>query len=71
MHCLFHKKLIRIDLIVEAIGIICVGIYIKTYILAIIGYCLTNIVMSPNYPFIQHLFPLYFGEEASPTIIGL
>ena len=32
------KALIRISLIVEAIWIICVGIPIKTYILAIIGY---------------------------------
>ena len=65
------KKLIRIGLIVEFIGIICVGIPIKTYVLAIIGYCLTSIGMGPIYPSIQHLVPLYFGKEASPTIIGL
>ena len=39
------KKLIRIGLIIEFVGIICVGIPIKTYILAIIGYCLTSIGM--------------------------
>ena len=65
------KKLIRIGLIVEFIGIICVGIPIKTYILAIIGFCLISIGMGPIYPSIQHLVPLYFGKEASPTIIGL
>ena len=65
------KKLIRIGLIVEIIGIICVGIPIKTYILAIIGYCLISIGMGPIYPSIQHLVPIYFGKEASPTIIGL
>lgn len=65
------KKLIRIGLIVEIIGIICVGIPVKIYILAIIGYCLTSIGMGPIYPSIQHLVPLYFGKRASATIIGL
>ena len=65
------KKLIRIGLIVECIGIICVGIPIKTYILAIIGYCLISIGMGPIYPSIQHLAPIYFGKEASATVIGL
>ena len=65
------KKLIRIGLIIEFVGIICVGIPIKTYILAIIGYCLTSIGMGPIYPSIQHLAPIYFGKEASATIIGL
>lgn len=65
------KKLIRIGLIIEIIGIICVGIPIKTYVLAIIGYCLTSIGMGPIYPSIQHLVPILFGKDASPTIIGL
>ena len=65
------KKLIRIGLLIECIGIICVGIPIKTYILAIIGYCLTSIGMGPIYPSIQHLAPLYFGKDASATVIGL
>ena len=65
------KKLIRIGLIVECIGIICVGIPIKTYVLAIIGYCLVSIGMGPIYPSIQHLAPIYFGKEASATVIGL
>ena len=65
------KKLIRIGLIVEFVGIICVGVPIKTYILAVIGYCLTSIGMGPIYPSIQHLAPIYFGKEASATVIGL
>ena len=65
------KKLIRIGLMIEFLGIICVGIPIKTYILAVIGYCLTSIGMGPIYPSIQHLAPIYFGKEASVTIIGL
>ena len=65
------KKLIRIGLIIEFIGIIFVGIPIKTYILAVIGYCLTSIGMGPIYPSIQHLAPIYFGKEASATVIGL
>ena len=65
------KKLIRIGLIVEFVGIILVGIPVKTYILAVIGYCLTNIGMGPIYPSIQHLAPIYFGKEASATVIGL
>ena len=65
------KKLIRIGLIVEFVGIILVGIPVKTYILAVIGYCLTSIGMGPIYPSIQHLAPIYFGKEASATVIGL
>ena len=63
------KKLIRIGLLVEFIGIICVGIPIKTYILAVIGYCLASIGMGPIYPSTQLLAPLYFGKEASATVI--
>ena len=66
-----EKKLIRIGLVIEMIGIICVGIPIKTYILAAIGYCLTSIGMGPIYPSIQHLAPIYFGKDASATVIGL
>ena len=51
------KKLIRIGLLIECIGIICVGIPIKSYILAAIGYCLTSIGMGPIFPSIQHLTP--------------
>ena len=65
------KKLIRIGLLIECIGIICVGIPIKSYILAAIGYCLTSIGMGPIFPSSQHLAPLYFGKDASATVIGL
>ena len=65
------KKLIRMGLVIEFIGIIFVGIPIKTYILAIIGYCLTSIGMGPIFPSTQHLTPLYFGKEASSTVTGL
>ena len=65
------KKLIRIGLIIEFIGIICVGIPIKTYVLAIIGYCLISIGMGPIFPSTQHLTPLYFGKDASSIITGI
>ena len=65
------KKLIRIGLMIAMIGIICVGIPIKTYVLAVIGYCLTSIGMGPIFPSLQHLVPSYFGKEASSTITGL
>ena len=52
------KKLIRTGLIIEFIGIICVGIPIKTYVLAVIGYCLTSIGMGPIFPSTQHFNPL-------------
>ena len=65
------KKLIRIGLTIEFFGIILVGIPVKTYILAVIGYCLTSIGMGPIYPSIQHLAPIYFGKDASATVIGL
>ena len=65
------KKLIRIGLIVECIGIICIGIPIKTYILAIIGFSLALIGMGPIFPSNQHLSPIFFGKEASATVTGM
>lgn len=65
------KKLIRIGICIEIIGIICVGIPIKHYFLAIIGFSLALIGMGPIYPSIQHLAPIYFGKEAGATVIGL
>ena len=65
------KKLIRIGLILEFIGIICIAIPIKTYILAIIGFCLASIGMGPIFPSIEHLVPIYFGKAASPSVTSL
>ena len=55
----------------EFVGIILVGIRVKTYILAVIGFCLTNIGKRPIYPSIQNLTTLFFGKDTSATVIGL
>ena len=65
------KKLIRIGVSIETVGIILLFIPVKSPILAIIGFILLGFGMGPIYPSIQHLAPINFGKEASGTIIGL
>ena len=57
------KEVKKMYIIFTIIGVV--------FLLAIIGYCLISIGMGPIYPSIQHLAPIYFGKEASATVIGL
>ena len=65
------RKMIRIGIIVEFIGIILVILPVKTYIVAAIGFLIVGTGMGPIYPAIQHMAPTNFGEEYSAPVIGL
>lgn len=65
------KKLLRIGIGIELIGIILIGIPINSYIPAVIGFIITGIGMGPIYPSIQHLAPINYGKENSSAVIGL
>ncbi|MBQ7579752.1 MAG: MFS transporter [Clostridia bacterium] len=65
------RKMIRIGIIVEFIGIILVILPVKTYIIAAVGFLIIGTGMGPIYPAIQHMAPANFGEEYSAPVIGL
>lgn len=70
-HRLSDRKLIRIGLITEAIGILLVLIPSSQYYLAVIGFLIIGTGMGPIYPAIQHMAPANFGKKFAATVIGL
>lgn len=65
------KKLIRIGIMVELLGIILVFIPLSGYIVAAIGFFVIGTGMGPVYPAIQHMAPTNFGKRFSAAVIGL
>lgn len=65
------KKLVRLGIITELIGIVLISIPLKTYVVAIIGFLIIGIGMGPIYPSIQHLAPINFGKNHSSQVIGI
>lgn len=65
------KKMIRIGIAVEAIGILLVLIPSSGYYIAVIGFLLIGTGMGPIYPAIQHMAPNNFGRRYSASVIGL
>lgn len=65
------KRLIRIGIAVELIGILLVILPAKSYIIAAIGFVVIGTGMGPVYPAIQHMAPTNFGERYSAAVIGL
>ena len=65
------KKLIRIGIIVELIGIILVLLPIDGYIVSAIGFVVIGTGMGPIYPSIVHMAPINFDKKYSATIISL
>lgn len=65
------KKMIRIGIAVEAIGILLVLISSSGYYIAVIGFLLIGTGMGPIYPAIQHMAPNNFGRRYSASVIGL
>ncbi len=65
------KRLIRIGIAVELIGILLVILPAKSYIIAAIGFVVIGTGMGPVYPAIQHMAPTNFGEQYSAAVIGL
>lgn len=70
-HRLSDRKLIRIGLITEAIGILLVLISSSQYYLAVIGFLIIGTDMGPIYPAIQHMAPANFDKKFVAAVIGL
>ncbi len=65
------RKLIRIGLAVEAVGILLIWIPGSQYYTAMIGFLMIGTGMGPIYPSIQHMAPANFGKRYSASVIGL
>ncbi len=65
------KKLIRIGIVVEFIGILMVLIPTANYWVVAIGFVVIGTGMGPVYPSIQHMTPTNFGRRYSAAVIGL
>ena len=65
------RKLIRIGIIVDLLGIALVLLPSEHYLVAAIGFVTTGIGMGPVYPAIQHMAPDNFGKRYSAAAIGL
>ena len=65
------RRLIRIGILVEVLGILIAMIPVESYIPAAIGFVVIGMGMGPVYPAIQHMAPTNFGEKYSASVIGL
>lgn len=65
------KRLIRIGIAVELIGILLVFLPLKTHIVAAVGFVVIGTGMGPIYPAIQHMAPSNFGRKYSAAVIGM
>ena len=65
------RRLIRIGIAVELIGILLVILPLQGYVVAAIGFIVIGTGMGPVYPAIQHMAPSNFGKRHSAAVIGL
>lgn len=65
------RKLIRLGIAVEFIGILLVAFPFPGYIFAAAGFLIVGTGMGPIYPAIQHMAPANFGDKNSAAVIGL
>ena len=65
------RRLIRIGIAVELLGILLIFLPVKAYIVAAIGFVVIGTGMGPVYPAIQHMAPANFGKRYSAAVIGL
>ncbi|MBQ9010457.1 MAG: MFS transporter [Clostridia bacterium] len=65
------RRLIRIGIVVELVGIALVFLPVPGYIVAVVGFVTIGIGMGPVYPAIQHMAPANFGSRHSAAVIGL
>ena len=65
------KKLIRLGIILEFVGIFMLFIPTQNYLVAAIGFVIIGTGMGPVYPAIQHMAPTNFGKRYSAAVIGL
>ena len=65
------RRLIRIGIFVELLGIIMVLLPVENYMVAAAGFVVIGTGMGPVYPAIQHMAPANFGKKYSAAVIGL
>ena len=65
------RRLIRLGVAVELLGILLVLLPMKAYIVAALGFVIIGSGMGPVYPAIQHMAPSNFGKHYSAAVIGL
>lgn len=65
------RKLIRIGIAVELLGILLVFLPVRGYIAAAIGFVVVGMGMGPVYPAVQHMAPESFGKKYSAAAIGM
>ena len=65
------RRLIRIGIAVELVGILLVILPASSAIVPMIGFLVIGTGMGPIYPSIQHMAPENFGKRFSAPVIGL
>lgn len=65
------KKLIRMGIATELVGIMMVMMPAEKYFLPAVGFVVIGTGMGPIYPAIQHMAPEKFGKRYSAAVIGL
>ena len=65
------RRLIRIGILVELLGILLVLVPSSGYMAAAFGFLIIGTGMGPVYPSIQHMAPGNFGERNSAAVISL
>lgn len=65
------KKLIRMGIATELVGIMMVMMPTEKYFLPAVGFVVIGTGMGPIYPAIQHMAPEKFGKRYSAAVIGL
>lgn len=66
-----NRRLIRIGIAIELIGITMILIPGTHYMVAAVGFVVIGTGMGPVYPAIQHMTPVNFGKKYSAAAIGL
>ncbi|MDT3389521.1 MAG: MFS transporter [bacterium] len=65
------RKLIRMGVAVELLGILMVLLPLEGSLVAAVGFVVIGTGMGPVYPAIQHMAPVNFGKRHSAAVIGL
>ena len=65
------RRLIRIGIAVELLGILLVILPAKSHVVTAVGFVVVGTGMGPVYPAIQHMAPANFGTRHSAAVIGL
>jgi len=65
------RRLIRIGIAVELLGILLVFLPAESYVVTAVGFVVIGTGMGPVYPAIQHMAPSNFGARYSAAVIGL